>query len=111
MPKNRGAEFIELIAELDHDTCVEGTPDCPRCELRKICPTAQIRPEHAHPGTSATSKNARSKEQKPAPAPAPSATAPSVKPVKDGAPAPASHTAPNDTPAPAKSPRGKSGGK
>ena len=39
MPKNRGREFADLIEELAHDTCVEGEPDCPRCELRKICPT------------------------------------------------------------------------
>ncbi len=41
VPKNRGAEFADLIEDLAHDTCVEGEPDCPRCELRKICPTAQ----------------------------------------------------------------------
>jgi len=39
VPKNRGAEFVELIEQLAHDTCVEGEPDCPRCELKKICPT------------------------------------------------------------------------
>jgi endonuclease-3 len=37
VPKNRGAEFLDLIEELANDTCVEGEPDCPRCELRKIC--------------------------------------------------------------------------
>ena len=40
VPKNRGVEFLDLIEELAHDTCVAGEPDCPRCELRKICPTA-----------------------------------------------------------------------
>lgn len=39
VPKNRAGELGELIEELAHDTCVEGEPDCPRCELRKICPT------------------------------------------------------------------------
>jgi endonuclease-3 len=39
VPKNRGIEFSDLLEELSHDTCVEGEPDCPRCELRKICPT------------------------------------------------------------------------
>jgi endonuclease-3 len=39
VPKNRGVEFIELLEELAHDTCVE-RPECPRCELRKICPYA-----------------------------------------------------------------------
>lgn len=43
VPKNRGSEFVDLVEELTHDTCVEGTPDCPRCELRKICPTGQTR--------------------------------------------------------------------
>ena len=37
VPKNRGAEFLDLIEDLTNDTCVEGEPDCPRCELRKIC--------------------------------------------------------------------------
>lgn len=43
VPKNRGNEFSDLIEELAHDTCVEGEPDCPRCELRKVCPTAEAR--------------------------------------------------------------------
>ena len=47
VPKNRGFEFIELIEELAHDTCVEGSPDCPHCELRKICPTGVARQEQA----------------------------------------------------------------
>ena len=41
VPKNRGAEFGDLIDELAHDTCLPGEPDCPRCELQKICPTGQ----------------------------------------------------------------------
>jgi endonuclease-3 len=40
VPKNRGGEFLELLEELTHDTCVAGVPDCPRCELRKVCPYA-----------------------------------------------------------------------
>jgi endonuclease III len=49
VPKNRGTEFVDLIEELAHDVCVEGEPDCPRCELRKICPSSRTRkPE---PGT------------------------------------------------------------
>lgn len=39
IPKNKGGEFIDLLEELSHDTCVKGVPDCPRCELRKVCPT------------------------------------------------------------------------
>ncbi len=46
VPKNRGAEFADLIEELAHDTCVEGEPDCPRCELQKICPTGQDQKAH-----------------------------------------------------------------
>jgi endonuclease III len=37
VPKNRGAEFLDLIEDLTNDTCIEGEPDCTRCELRKIC--------------------------------------------------------------------------
>ena len=43
VPKNRGAEFSDLLEELAHDTCVEGEPDCPRCELQKVCPTGLAR--------------------------------------------------------------------
>jgi endonuclease-3 len=43
VPKNRGVEFSDLLEELAHDTCVEGEPDCPRCELRKVCPTGLTR--------------------------------------------------------------------
>ena len=48
VPKNRGVEFVELLEELAHDTCVPGDPDCPRCELRKMCPFAQTRKQAAH---------------------------------------------------------------
>ena len=47
VPKNRGAEFVDLINELAHDTCLPGEPDCPRCELQKICPTGQDFKAHA----------------------------------------------------------------
>jgi endonuclease III len=43
IPKNRGVEFGDLMEELTHDTCVEGTPDCGRCDLRKMCPTGLSR--------------------------------------------------------------------
>lgn len=43
VPKTRGTEFVDLMEELTHDTCIAGPPDCPRCELRKICPTGQER--------------------------------------------------------------------
>ncbi|SIN88790.1 endonuclease-3 [Singulisphaera sp. GP187] len=47
VPKNRGVEFADLLEELAHDTCVEGIPDCPRCDLRKVCPTALHPPKAA----------------------------------------------------------------
>jgi endonuclease III len=43
VPKNRGSEFVDLMEELAHETCIEGEPDCPRCELKLICPTGQAR--------------------------------------------------------------------
>ena len=55
VPKNRGVEFSELIEELAHDVCVEGEPDCPDCELRKVCPTGLARKVEA----AATSKPAK----------------------------------------------------
>jgi endonuclease III len=77
VPKNRGVEFIDLIEELANDTCVEGIPDCPRCELRKICPTGQARQQQAH-AHAANGPKARPKDVKPAPAkpPAKGAIAP-----------------------------------
>jgi endonuclease III len=47
VPKNRSAEFIDLIEDLADDTCVETEPDCPRCVLRKSCPTGLARKEEA----------------------------------------------------------------
>ena len=49
VPKNRGAEFVDLIEELAHDTCVPEEPDCPRCVLEKVCPTGQEYKEHGAP--------------------------------------------------------------
>ena len=43
VPKTRGVEFSDLLEELAHDVCVEGEPDCPECELKKICPTGIAR--------------------------------------------------------------------
>jgi endonuclease-3 len=48
IPKNRGAEFLDLIEDLVNDTCVETKPDCPHCELRKICRFALARKLEAH---------------------------------------------------------------
>ncbi len=62
VPKNRGAEFADLIEELAHDTCVEGEPDCPRCELQQICPTGQELKAHAAtPKAVAKGKDGRTK--------------------------------------------------
>jgi endonuclease III len=80
VPKNRGAEFLDLIEELAQATCVEGIPDCPHCELRKICPTALTRQEHAHSHAharaAAPNKTTSNKVKAPTPAPAPTATNP-----------------------------------
>jgi endonuclease-3 len=48
IPKNRGAEFLDLIEDLVNDTCVEIKPDCVHCELRKICQFAVERKHEAH---------------------------------------------------------------
>jgi len=80
VPKNRGAEFADLIEDLAQDTCVEGIPDCPRCELRKVCPYPQSHKDEGHapkstaasPSAKAETKTAKSATPKtPAPAPAP----------------------------------------
>src|SRR5262249_46332750 len=81
VPKNRGTEFSDLLEELAHDTCVEGDPDCPRCELRKTCPTAQIRKDQAQAAAKVAAKGAKD-AVKPAKAPAASKAKPkaAVKP-------------------------------
>jgi len=60
VPKNRGAEFLDLIEDLTNDTCTEGEPDCPRCELRKICTFAVNRKNEVRaPGRSGSAKGAK----------------------------------------------------
>lgn len=103
VPKNKGGDFLDLFQELAHDVCVEGEPDCPRCELRKVCPTGIERlsakpskapkvasppppapsPAPRKPGgkTPPTSPQLLPKATKPAPPAAPDAKAP--KPTKD----------------------------
>ena len=62
VPKNRGAEFADLIEELAHDTCVEGVPDCARCTLSKICPTGQDQAAHgSSPKAAVKPKSAKGK--------------------------------------------------
>jgi endonuclease-3 len=59
IPKNRAGEFVDLIEDLAHDTCVEVEPDCPRCELRKLCPTGQARKEQAQTAAKLAAAQAR----------------------------------------------------
>lgn len=59
VPKNRGTEFADLIEDLAHDTCVAGEPDCPRCELRKVCPTGLARKEEAQAAARQAAAQAR----------------------------------------------------
>jgi endonuclease-3 len=87
IPKNRGSEFSDLLEELAHDTCVEGEPDCPRCELRKTCPTARQRRDEA-------AASAKAAARKPPKAP--------PKPEKVAASRPAPAKAVPTKPAPAK---------
>ena len=48
VPKNRGAEFLDLIEDVANDTCLETDPECPRCELRKVCTYALSHKPGAH---------------------------------------------------------------
>jgi endonuclease-3 len=59
IPKNRGVEFLELIEELANDTCLESAPECPRCELRKLCAYAQTKKKEAHAAPAARAAAAR----------------------------------------------------
>jgi endonuclease-3 len=59
IPKNRGLEFCDLMEELCYDTCLEESPLCGRCELRKQCPHGQAR-------LAAQREAARAKARKPA---------------------------------------------
>ena len=90
VPKNRGAEFLDLLEDLANDTCVDGEPDCPRCELRKICPFVQVRKHESTLSDSAGSV----RPAKPRPGKEKDATrTPKAKPV-DVAPPPAPAPAP-----------------
>ena len=83
VPKNRGAEFLDLIEDLTNDTCIEGEPDCSRCELRKICTFALNRKTEVRPsGRSVSSKGAKeaAKAAKSKPAEKPPAKAAKKKP-------------------------------
>ena len=83
VPKNRGVEFIELVEELAHDTCVETNPDCPHCELRKICPFPQARkPESRSTATAASPPNPITAAPTPATVATPAAAAAKPAPLK-----------------------------
>lgn len=123
VPKNRGAEFVDLIEELTHDTCLESEPDCPRCELRKLCPTAHTRKEEAaaaarQAATQAkaaakdVAQTARTAAKSPAPAPVPAKEpAPPPAPAPVSAPAKGKGKEKDKPPAEAPRSKGHSGGK
>jgi endonuclease-3 len=83
IPKNRGAEFVDLIEHLAHDTCVEGDPDCPRCELRKVCPIGRATVSAAPVTPKAATKPGKdgAKRAPTAPAKAAKNATPRVKPT------------------------------
>jgi endonuclease III len=56
VPKNRVAEFVDLLEELAHDTCVAEEPECVRCALQKLCPTGKIRVQTKAAGAKSKAK-------------------------------------------------------
>ena len=104
VPKNRGAEFVDVIEDLTHDTCLELEPDCPRCELRKLCPTAHTRKEEAAAAAKQAAAQVKAAAKEAAQAARTAAKAPAPPPPVVPAKAPA---APSDA-VPAK---GKAKGK
>jgi endonuclease-3 len=90
VPKNRGAEFVDLLEDLAHDTCVEGEPDCPRCELRKVCPTGLVRKEEAQVAArqAAAQAKAAAKAAKDGHKAAAKAATPTPEPAKDASKGP-----------------------
>lgn len=85
IPKNRGPEFVDLMEELAHDTCLPGEPDCPRCELRKLCPTGRERIAAEKASQKAAARAASSKSKPVASTPLAEADAPAPKPSKSEA--------------------------
>jgi endonuclease III len=94
VPKNRGAEFLDLMEDVANDTCLETHPECPRCELRKICAYALEHKDghslvHAGRATSAKpTKEVANASKGKAPAPAPAKKAAPTKPAKAVEPPP-----------------------
>lgn len=62
--KSRGAEFVDLLEELAHDTCLPEEPECARCILLKLCPTGRARTSAKH-AAKAKPAPARPKPTKP----------------------------------------------
>jgi len=114
VPKNRGVEFLELLEELAHDTCVAPDPDCPRCELRKICAYALALKQEAQQTAQANQSAAKAaaEAKKPAKKIAKEAAKerPNAAPAPASAPPPTAKKPPAKQPPPApKSPPGKRG--
>jgi adenine-specific DNA glycosylase len=84
--KNRGVEFLDLIEDLAHDTCVAGEPDCPRCELRKICPTARLHLQQDGESASETHREEAQARKPHAPKGPKEAKVASAKPAKEAPP-------------------------
>lgn len=114
VPKNRGVEFLELMVELAHDTC-DARPDCPHCELRKICPFSlakKYEPPPTPAKSPATHAKASADEAKAAVAAAKAAKKPPVKkkPKDRTPPAAASKAPPAKEAPPTRSDKRKPGG-
>ena len=107
VPKNRGVEFLDLMEDVANDTCLETNPECPRCELRKVCAYALTHKPGAHPPAQAarTASTKASKEED-ATKPAHRKTAPPTAPAPTKKPAVAKPPK-AAAPPPSKSPRDK----
>ncbi len=112
VPKNRGPEFLDLLEDLAHDTCIEGEPDCPRCELRKVCPTGQAHIADAHSSAkhAAALARAAAKQKDLASDGAKDTTRAVTKITAKAAPAPAPPPAAAEVPKSAKPAKGRPGG-
>ncbi len=113
VPKNRGVEFLELLEELAHDTCLEVDPDCPRCELRKICAFVLVRKQEGHQtvqANQAAAKSTATKAATEAKKPAKKIAKEAANERPDAAPAPtAKKPLATQPPPPPKAPPGKRG--
>jgi endonuclease III len=104
VPKNRGSEFLDLIEDVANDTCLETNPECPRCELRKVCNYALTHKPGAHSGAHAGGAGSdRTPKAAPKPVKGKSVESVSPKPLKTKPPA----KSPKDAAPPTKLPRDK----